>query len=165
MTLASEETFQSFVGPDKASALLHGHSYAGNPICCAAALEAIRIFESFHSFDNSTVSMKGGFVESDILELSRVPGVASAMGLGSVIAVELDSDVAGYGSNAAAAVVKLLFKDHIHARPLGNVVYIMVSPVTEQAVIDRVIRVLKRNLTKAFYDPSTSPPEEESSPM
>ena len=45
VTLASDAVFQAFLGPSKLDALLHGHSYAGNPIGCAVALEAMSIYE------------------------------------------------------------------------------------------------------------------------
>ena len=44
-TLASDAVFQAFLGPSKLDGLLHGHSYAGNPIGCAVALEALSIYE------------------------------------------------------------------------------------------------------------------------
>lgn len=40
-TVASEEVFRAFEGPNKVDALLHGHSYAGNPVGCHAALTAL----------------------------------------------------------------------------------------------------------------------------
>ena len=44
-TLATDAVFQVFQGPSKLDALLHGHSYAGNPIGCAVACEALSIFQ------------------------------------------------------------------------------------------------------------------------
>ena len=44
-TLATDAVFQAFQGPSKLDALLHGHSYAGNPISCAVACEALAIYE------------------------------------------------------------------------------------------------------------------------
>ena len=44
-TLATNGVFQAFQGPSKLDALLHGHSYAGNPISCAVACEALSIFQ------------------------------------------------------------------------------------------------------------------------
>ena len=152
VTLASAETFNSFLGSEKASALLHGHSYAGNPLCCAAALEGIRIFEHAPRFSADTVFMNGGFALREVKEISRSPGVEGAMGLGSVLAVELSTDSRGYSSDASARVVELLKQDRVMARPLGNVVYVMVTPVSSQETVDRILKVLKRCLTKAYYD-------------
>ena len=45
-SLATERVFQAFLGPSKLDALLHGHSYAGNPIGCAVACEALDIYQA-----------------------------------------------------------------------------------------------------------------------
>ncbi len=41
VTLATEAVFDSFRGPGKLDALLHGHSYTAHPIGCAAAVAAL----------------------------------------------------------------------------------------------------------------------------
>lgn len=154
-TLASGEAFDSFSGNDKASALLHGHSYAGSPIGCAAALEGIRIMENSARFDRNSFYMTGGFIEADLDELSRLPGVASAMGLGNVLAVELLAGLneeKGYTSNVGSVVAAHMRKEGILARPLGNVVYIMVTPVATSTLVRRLVRVAKRCITRAFYE-------------
>lgn len=45
-TLATREVFDAFKSLSKVDALLHGHSYSGYPIGCAAAVEALRILGS-----------------------------------------------------------------------------------------------------------------------
>lgn len=42
-TLATEQVFEAFKSLSKVDALLHGHSYSGYPIGCAAAVEALRL--------------------------------------------------------------------------------------------------------------------------
>jgi dethiobiotin synthetase/adenosylmethionine--8-amino-7-oxononanoate aminotransferase len=37
--------FEAFEGASKTDALLHGHSYCGYPIGCAAAVAALRLYE------------------------------------------------------------------------------------------------------------------------
>jgi hypothetical protein len=49
-----------------------------------------------------------------------------------------------YNSNASSVVVSLLKANNIYARPLGNVVYLMPTPLTPEADRDRLIRVIKR---------------------
>ena len=45
-TLATEQVFEAFKSSSKVDALLHGHSYSGYPIGCAAAVEALRLMSS-----------------------------------------------------------------------------------------------------------------------
>ena len=44
-TITTEEVYQAFHG-EEGRKLFHGHTYAGNPICCAAALASLDLFES-----------------------------------------------------------------------------------------------------------------------
>ena len=49
-----------------------------------------------------------------------------------------------YNSNASAVVVSLLKQNNVYARPLGNVVYLMPTPMTPEVDRQRLIRVIKR---------------------
>lgn len=171
-----------------------------NPIACAAALESARLIEGCHTssefenneelsrsntwFDPEAFEGKGGvrpsFSESDMREVSLLPGVKGVMSLGSVLSVELKPNAntspvsaphflandgtgdAGasasgsrsadasskhsryYNSNASAVVVSLLKQNNVYARPLGNVVYLMPTPMTPEVDRQRLIRVIKR---------------------
>lgn len=85
--------------------------------------------------------------ESRLAALSHRPNVERVIGLGTVAAVELRSDEgAGYGSSAASGVVAALKQKGIIARPLGNVVYVMVTPMTTKEQSDAVLRALEEAL-------------------
>ena len=45
-TLATDAVFQAFASSSKVDALLHGHSYSGYPIGCAAAVTALDLLSS-----------------------------------------------------------------------------------------------------------------------
>ena len=166
-----------------------------NPIACAAALESARLLEGCYVstdladgelpqqgntwFEPEAFGGRGGmkpsFLESDIRDVSLLPGVKGVMSLGSVLSVELkphstvqstynpgaaqDGDALSgnggsasslprnsryYNSNASAVVVSLLKQNNVYARPLGNVVYLMPTPLTPEMDRQRLIRVIKR---------------------
>ncbi len=48
----------------------------------------------------------------------------------------------GYGSGEAAKVVRALRKIGVYGRPLGNVVYLMVTPTTEPEQCRRLLKKL-----------------------
>ena len=164
VTLASDETYKSFLSDQVAQALLHGHSYTANPMGCVAALEAIRLFEKCQQFDYEKRVMMNSFDENDIKTVSKLPGVRCVMSMGSVFSVELNllskkesSTHTGYGNTNTSTVVSLLREERVYARSLGNVIYLMPSPLASAAEKSRLIRVLTRVLTKAFYGvPSTA---------
>lgn len=72
------------------------------------------------------------------------------MVLGSVLAVELNPDSStvssGYGSSAAVDVVAALRDQGIAARPLGAVVYLMVTPTTSREKCDWLLSQLSEVL-------------------
>jgi dethiobiotin synthetase/adenosylmethionine--8-amino-7-oxononanoate aminotransferase len=79
--------------------------------------------------------------ESAAAELSHHPKVKGVVVLGSVLAVELaavgpdgEPVSGGYGSSAAVDVVTALRARGVAARPLGPVVYCMLTPTTERGV-------------------------------
>ena len=44
-TLTTEEVFSAFLGePQEAKTFFHGHTYTGNPLCCAAAIASLELF-------------------------------------------------------------------------------------------------------------------------
>src|SRR5207245_45048 len=46
-TLATTAVFDAFLArPEEHKTLYHGHSYSGNPLCCAAALANLDLFEA-----------------------------------------------------------------------------------------------------------------------
>ena len=166
-----------------------------NPISCAACLESTRLLEG--GTDNTWFDprafdglggMKPSFLESDIRDVSLLPGVKGVMSLGSVLSIELktavpiisalqkppvidteisiDSNIEYetaaaaeaaaatpsspvgnaryYNTNVSAVVVSLLKQNNVYARPLGNVVYLMPTPLTPVEDRQRLIRVVKR---------------------
>ena len=72
-----------------------------------------------------------------VQELSKHEAVDRVVCLGTVLAAELkvpEGSAGGYGSNVARSVTQSLRHKGVYARPLGNVVYLMVTPTTEPAV-------------------------------
>lgn len=177
-TVASEEVFLSFYPQkregtnaadpaqlaDEADNVLYGHAYSGNPIACTAALEAIRLLENCDSINSDTGRMKPSFPEESVKDLSKLPGVVSAYAMGTVISIQMVPPAAGpivtegaevveasKGPSLAALVISLLQAERIQSHPLNDNIYIMCTPFTSTFDKQRIVRVLKRCLTKAYY--------------
>ncbi len=144
VTLATEDVFQTFLGDSKAEALLHGHSYTAHPVGCVSSIHAL---ETYHElFRNQLEGNEDQIIQhfdvEDVKRLSQLPLVQESMALGTVLAVTIEPD-GGEGSGYAAAsrsipIVKKLFENGVYARPLGNVVYIMVSPLTSKEACSKL---------------------------
>ena len=82
--------------------------------------------------------------EAAVAALSAHPRVRGLISLGTVLAVRLRADdgAEGYASNAAAGVVARLRQRGVYARPLGDVVYLMVTPMTDPATCSTLLAAL-----------------------
>jgi dethiobiotin synthetase/adenosylmethionine--8-amino-7-oxononanoate aminotransferase len=155
VTLATEETFESFLGDEKSQALLHGHSYTAHPVGCVGALHALDAYKAVVDDDVDLSSPRMSFDIEQAKELSRLPLVERAFALGTVLSVTIKpKDDAGSGyaaSSQTIPIVKKLREQGIYARPLGNVVYIMASPLTSKAECARVTSILHKTIEDFEY--------------
>lgn len=143
VTLASQGVFDSFLGDSKLDALLHGHSYTAHPIGCAAALEALETYPRAALFDAKGRRFEEFWDEGLAREMSSLANVSSVTVIGTVLAVELRaSGDQGYSATAGVSVANALKAQGVFSRPLGNVVYVMCSPVTKREACSRVSSVL-----------------------
>mmetsp|Transcript_37594 Transcript_37594/g.88864 ORF Transcript_37594/g.88864 Transcript_37594/m.88864 type:complete len:839 (+) Transcript_37594:57-2573(+) len=150
VTLASEEIFETFRGSEKSDALLHGHSYTAHPTGCAVACAAMDIYSSADhnpNYQGEGKPLSPLWDEAKAAALSSSPGVARVLPMGTILAVELEVEGGGgYASGAAKGVVAKLKELGVHARPLGNVVYLMVTPTTQPSKCDKLIEILSEAL-------------------
>eukprot|EP00177_Eucheuma_denticulatum_P007103 GFKZ01012915.1.p1 GENE.GFKZ01012915.1~~GFKZ01012915.1.p1 ORF type:complete len:759 (-),score=112.19 GFKZ01012915.1:2737-5013(-) len=127
-TVASNAVFRAFGGESKVDALLHGHSFTGHAVGCAASVQALKSYEA--------LGRKREYWDHGMAaEISCVEGVEHAMALGTVFAFRLKGD-SGYAATAAQDLVEHLRESDIFVRPLGNVIYLMCTPLTEKRDCD-----------------------------
>lgn len=140
VTLASEDVFRSFDGDSKLSALLHGHSYTGHAIGCAAGVDALKQYEG--KVENRTYWDSGMVAELSSLEL-----IEQAISIGTLFAFTVKGG-GGYAATAAKSLVERLKSEDIFVRPLGNTIYAMCHPLTEKSYCDEVLGRIFRILTE-----------------
>ncbi|ESK92356.1 onanonoxo-7-onima-8-eninoihtemlysoneda [Moniliophthora roreri MCA 2997] len=174
VTLASDWIFRAFLSNNKADALLHGHSYTAHAIGCEVANETLRLIQKVVTGDHwkaAQQSWQTSDTPSTVFSLwdpsfidavSKNPSVQEVMTLGTVLAIKLKDDDAGYASHSAEAVFKdLAVADTpdgslsvspggapfgVHFRTLGNVAYFITSlnsaPSTLRSLEDKIWRTL-----------------------
>jgi dethiobiotin synthetase/adenosylmethionine--8-amino-7-oxononanoate aminotransferase len=148
VTLASEDVFETFLGNEKSQALLHGHSYTAHAIGCVSALHALE------AYDEVTGKESGSFYFdiNKVRELSKLPLVQQSFSLGTVVAITIRPDNDGQIGYAAGSrtdpIVKLLRDKGVFARPLGNVIYIMSSPLTSRESCSELLETLATTIER-----------------
>lgn len=99
VTLASQEIYDTFLGPTKVEALLHGHSYTAHPVGCSVANKALEILDQLDMVPymsqwsddaSATVPAVWSLWDQAVVEkLATLETVESAMALGCVLAIKL----------------------------------------------------------------------------
>jgi adenosylmethionine-8-amino-7-oxononanoate aminotransferase len=120
LTIATQEIFDAFDVPDKAKALLHGHSYTGNPLSCAAALASLDIFAQAETQANiQRVSAK---MTDFVARLKASGKFFNPRSCGTIFAVEIDNEMS-YFSEHRNKVYQHFIDKGILCRPLGTTVF------------------------------------------
>jgi len=115
---------------------LHGSTFGGNPLACAAALAAMETYQDDKLAQRA--AEMGAYFESHLAEkpLSQVRVVRR---LGLMIGIEIKHKVQG--------ILAQMLERHIIALPAGpNVIRLLPPLIIEKAQLDRVIEVLQELL-------------------
>ncbi|MDX8411292.1 MAG: adenosylmethionine--8-amino-7-oxononanoate transaminase [Mariprofundaceae bacterium] len=123
-TLTTGEIFQAFVNREGETdrTLLYGHSYCGNPLACAVALEVLRVYREEGVIDG--IAARGEILQAGIEKLATIDGVTNPRRSGLIAAVDLPPmREEGYQDPVGWQVYDEALKSGAYLRPLGNVLY------------------------------------------
>jgi adenosylmethionine-8-amino-7-oxononanoate aminotransferase len=145
-TLCRDEVYDPFDSKDRSRTFFHGHSYSGNPLGCAAAIATLKIF------DQEPVFERIGAIESihrqRLPEFERHPKVIDARMMGTIAAIELRADDAGYLSDLRARLYEKFIASGVLLRPLGNVVYTVPPYVIRPDDLHYIYDVIRKVLSE-----------------
>ncbi len=122
-TVCTEEIHRAFVSADRGRTFYHGHSYTGNPIAVAAAVASFKIFENEPVFER--IHAISQIHQQRLAEIQKHPAVGDVRSIGTVAAIELRADDAGYFSRLRPKLYQIFLDAGILLRPLGNVIYVL----------------------------------------
>jgi adenosylmethionine-8-amino-7-oxononanoate aminotransferase len=138
--VACDTIYETFDDTPIDHTFYHGHTYAGNPIACAAALAALK---AYRELDIAACAQQRGLLLADGLSaLEDLPAVSDVRCLGMIGAVELRGAKPG-GIPIAQQVQRNMMTKGYVIRPLGNVAYLMLPLVTPEAVIREAVEALR----------------------
>jgi len=120
-TLCTEEVYHEFCG-DRRS-FFHGHSYTGNPLACAAAVANLEIFETENVWER--IAAIAALHKRRLAYFSSHPDVLEVRQIGTVAAIELQVEDAGYFSTIKTRLYKFFLERGVLLRPLGHVIYVL----------------------------------------
>lgn len=122
LTVATERIFEAFLWDEKSKALLHGHSYTGNALSCAAAVASIGIMKSEDTIQNIKRIEEKFHQFGQILQANSK--VKEVRHLGAILAIEINVGSEGYFSDVRDKMYHFMISKGILMRPLGNVIFL-----------------------------------------
>ena len=137
-TVAADHVYEAFLG-DEPLALFHGHSYGGNALAAAVALEHLRLLHERSVLDN--VAARAGQLAGLLAgRISPHGAVKAVRQRGLMVGVELDP--AGRGVRLGRRVCAAAVRRGVLLRPLGDVVVLMPPLTVGAGEIERIVDTL-----------------------
>lgn len=140
-TLVSERLLDGFRG-GRARAFLHGHSFCGNPLGAAVALEVLAVMREEAVLEG--IQNKAPCLRRAVETAARLPGVKRPRQLGMVAAVDLAGG--GYLGNAGWRVYEEGLRRGAYLRPLGDTVYLAPPLNIADADLDRLCTIFEESI-------------------
>jgi adenosylmethionine---8-amino-7-oxononanoate aminotransferase len=133
--VATREVFDAFWSDDPGAALMHGPTYMGNPLACAAANASLDLFESGAWRGDVTRIAEG--LQAGLALCRDGPGVVDVRVLGAIGVVEFEAPV------PVQAWCQRFAEAGAWIRPMGKVVYLTPAFVTSDAEIELLARAVR----------------------
>jgi adenosylmethionine---8-amino-7-oxononanoate aminotransferase len=139
-TLCTDHVEAAFRSGNRAHTFYHGHSYTGNALACAAANASLQMFEDEPLFDRIATIAR---INSERLAHLRAKHrVGDVRQLGTIGAIELVAEDAGYLSAMRPKLYAFFLELGVLLRPLGNVVYVLPPYIIEPDDLHHVYDVI-----------------------
>ena len=118
-TVARKHVFDAFWSDDPAKALMHGPTYMGNALACAAANASLDLFEREPRMRQ--VAAIGDQMSRELAPCGNLPGVKDVRVLGAIGVVEMER------IGDLAALRARFVEEGVFVRPFGRIIYLTPS--------------------------------------
>ena len=140
-TVATGDVFRAFLSESPERALMHGPTYCGNPLGCAAANASLDLFENEpRLFQAAEIEAQ---LRDELAPCAAMPGVADVRVKGAIGVVELE------GRPDVVRLREQFIEQGVWVRPFGNVVYLMPALVIESEDLGVLTRAVRRVVGRA----------------
>jgi len=152
VTVASDQVWQAFQGEwTELRHFLHGHTFSGNPLACAAASRNLQMINEYKLKENVKARSRE-FNYALRREVAKHPRVGAIRQRGLAIGIPIKdakgAENAGYLARADANRVcaAALANHRVILRPLGNVITIVPPLAIETEHIEEIVHALEDSL-------------------
>jgi adenosylmethionine---8-amino-7-oxononanoate aminotransferase len=148
VTLCSDRVERAFRSENRLHTFYHGHSYTGSALACAAANASLQIFEDEPVFERTAAIAE--ITAERLAQLKDFALVGDIRQMGTIGAIELRADDAGYLSAMRPKLYQFFLERGVLLRPLGNVIYVLPPYVISEAELNRVYDVILDAIQTVF---------------
>jgi beta-alanine--pyruvate transaminase len=128
-------------GPPHLSELMHGYTYSGHPLACAAAIAMIDVIEQENLIDQ--VNTLSPYFEEAVHSLADLEQVVSVRNFGLAAGIELRAKDGAVGQRGFQAQA-LAFKHGVLTRAPGDTLVLAPPFITTRSQIDQMIDGFKK---------------------
>ena len=129
-TVARKHVFDAFWSDDPAKALMHGPTYMGNALACAAANASLDLFEREPRMRQ--VAAIGDQMSRELAPCRNLPGVRDVRVLGAIGVVEMER------IGDLAALRARFVEEGVFIRPFGRIIYLTPSFTIESQELSQL---------------------------
>jgi adenosylmethionine-8-amino-7-oxononanoate aminotransferase len=123
LTVTTQKIHEAFLSTERVKAFLHGHSFTGNPLACAAACASLDIFEQENTWKKvELISTKNKVFGNRMKAHTSIEDIRI---MGTILAIELKTGEGNtYFSSKRDEAYRFFLSKGLLMRPLGNVIFI-----------------------------------------
>ncbi|MBI4827644.1 MAG: adenosylmethionine--8-amino-7-oxononanoate transaminase [Nitrospinae bacterium] len=149
-TLAAERVYEAFLGDyEERKTFFHGHTYTGNQLGAAAALESLRLMKERDVIGQ--VQEKAAALAGVLASFHDLAAVGDIRQRGLIAGVELVGDKVTrepvpWEAKAGVRVVEEAKRRGLIVRPLGNVIPLFPAPAAPTQIIRRMAAILRESI-------------------
>ncbi len=156
-TITTEEIFNGFLGRfDEYRTFFHGHTYTGNPVACAVAVENLALFEREHTIER--MADKVALLRNELKRFTDLAHVGEVRQRGFMVGIELvKNSKTGRPYPSAAKIGQNVTiearKRGVIIRPLGDVIVLMPPPAIDAETLKELVDVTYDSIKQATGAP------------
>ena len=144
-TVCQSFIYEAFYDKDISKGLFHAHTYSGNPLACAVALEAINLYQSSEIQQNIQHVIQAH--RHFMAEIHNHPKLKDIRQLGVILALDLNIEMERYG-NMRDKIYAFFMERGIYLRPLGQTVYIVPPYIISREELSQIYRAFREMLNE-----------------
>lgn len=156
-TITTDEIFGGFLGRfDEFKTFFHGHTYTGNPVACAVAVENLALFEKERTIER--MAGKITLLHDELQRFKVLPHVGDVRQKGFMVGIELVKSKKTKrpyppGDKIGQKVTGEARKRGVIIRPLGDVVVLMPPPAIDAGTLKELVDVVYDCVKKITGEP------------